>query len=146
MIRDQTMMCETFYLSNMCPQNLGFNRGIWQTLEGKARDWAKNRRSIWVISGLMCNKTGGCDTIDPNKVQVPNYFYKIIVSEPEPCKFDTIAFLIPNEAGISSTRLPEFITSIDYIEQETGLDFFDVLDDNLEEQIESQTAQGLWSA
>ena len=34
------VMSESFFMSNMSPQEPGFNRGIWKKLEGKVRDWA----------------------------------------------------------------------------------------------------------
>ena len=37
-----TAMSESFYLSNMTPQETGFNRGIWRQLESQVRDWPKD--------------------------------------------------------------------------------------------------------
>ena len=39
-------MLETFYLSNISPQNPSFNRGIWSSLESVVRDWAKTKGRI----------------------------------------------------------------------------------------------------
>lgn len=35
-------MEESFYMSNICPQNPNLNRGDWNDLEEKSRQWAKN--------------------------------------------------------------------------------------------------------
>ncbi len=35
-----TSMSESFYMSNMSPQDPSFNRGIWETLESRVRTWA----------------------------------------------------------------------------------------------------------
>lgn len=35
-------MKESFYMSNICPQNPNLNRGDWNDLEEKSRQWAKN--------------------------------------------------------------------------------------------------------
>lgn len=39
---DKTAMSESFFMSNMSPQEPGFNRGIWKELEGHVRDFAYN--------------------------------------------------------------------------------------------------------
>ena len=37
----ETAMKESFYFSNMCPQNPGLNRGAWKDLEESIRKWVK---------------------------------------------------------------------------------------------------------
>ena len=41
MKRSLKVMLESFYLSNMCPQTPGLNRGQWKTLEEKIRDFTR---------------------------------------------------------------------------------------------------------
>jgi len=36
----EEVMSEWFYLSNMGPQDPGFNRGLWRQLEARVCDWA----------------------------------------------------------------------------------------------------------
>ncbi len=139
MLRSQSINDESFLLSNMAPQTALFNRGIWKNLESLVRDWARIRESIWIISGPIFNE--GFQTIGPNKVGVPQRFFKIVISG-EDCDFDAIAFIFSNEKG--ENPLEDYIISIDDIESETGLDFLDVLEDTLEENIESSPAEGLW--
>ena len=38
------VMSESFYMSNMSPQDPSFNRGIWKKLEEKVRDWLLKMR------------------------------------------------------------------------------------------------------
>ncbi len=45
-----TTMSQTFYLSNMSPQNPSFNRGIWETLESRVRTWANEKNEAYVIT------------------------------------------------------------------------------------------------
>ena len=61
----------------------------------------------------------------------------------EECDFDAIAFIFPNEKV--PLPLEDYIVSIDDIESATGLDFFNVLEDTLEEEIEATSAEGLWN-
>lgn len=55
---NRTSMSETFYLSNMSPQERSFNRGIWNKLEAKVRKWAITEGRIYVVTGgvLTSNK------------------------------------------------------------------------------------------
>lgn len=139
MLRSQSINDESFLLSNMAPQTASLNRGIWGTLEDDVRDWTRERGSVWIIAGPIFDNED--KTIGPNKVGVPQRFYKIVVSGQD-CDFDTISFILPNEGA--ENILESYIVSIDKIESETGLNFLDVLDDTLEEKIESASANGLW--
>lgn len=141
MLRSQSINDESFLLSNMCPQAGSFNRGIWKNLEDIIREWAEKRESIWIIAGPVFNE--GYQTIGPNEVGVPQRFFKIVVSG-EDCDFDAIAFVFPNEK--EEDPLKNYIVSIDTIESETGLDFLNVLEDTLEEKIESTSAKELWDS
>jgi len=38
----------------------------------------------------------------------------------------------------------DYLTSVDEVERQTGLDFLATLEDNLEDKVEAETAQGIW--
>ena len=42
---------ETFYTSNISPQNREFNAGVWNQLEMKTRQWVKKNGTHFVITG-----------------------------------------------------------------------------------------------
>jgi endonuclease G, mitochondrial len=130
---------DTFYTSNISPQNHGFNAGIWNRLEQKVRYWAREYETVFVITAGVLK--GNQTTIGHEKVKVPNYFYKIIVTG-NGNNLKTIAFLIPNKA--SDLSLYEYIVSIDEIEAQTGIDFFPKLEDSLENKIESEKNPRGW--
>ena len=70
---------ESFILSNMAPQEPGFNRGIWKKLEDQTRAWAVNRsHKILIYAGPTYNREQD-RTIGANFVTVPNGFYKILI-------------------------------------------------------------------
>jgi len=129
MRRDLQTESETFLLSNMTPQiGVGFNRGIWKDLESKVREWAKQRKNIYVITGPIFENQN-YKTVGPNKVVVPIAFYKIIVS----CtlkgdNLDVIAFILPNKE-IPTIELPQYVTTIDEVEKQTGITLL-VVEDN----------------
>jgi endonuclease G len=62
---------------------------------------------------------------------VPTHYYKIVFDS---AGLDAIAFLVPHRA-ISKGDLPAFIVSVDKIERMTGLDFNNLLDDGIENDI-----------
>ncbi|MCX6244670.1 MAG: DNA/RNA non-specific endonuclease [Bacteroidetes bacterium] len=78
---EQTME-ESFYLSNMSPQEPSFNRGIWAKLEGQVRQWAIDDKAVYVVTGTVLTK--GLPTIGYDRITVPRYFYKVILDYTEP--------------------------------------------------------------
>ena len=67
---------ETFYTSNISPQNREFNAGIWNDLEQQTRRWAKQYGTLYVFTGGVLKK--GLEEIGEEGVDVPDHFYKII--------------------------------------------------------------------
>ncbi len=129
---------ETFYMSNMSPQNPDFNRGIWSNLEDKIRRWVVDRENLIILTGPILQK--GLETIGKsNKIAVPQAFYKIVYDIEQE---QAIAFLISNEG--SSKSIKSFVVSIDYIEKLTSIDFFEKLPDDLEQKIESKVNLNGW--
>ncbi len=131
---------ETFLTSNISPQNNEFNRGIWNRLEQKTRYWSKKYGEVYVITGGVLQ--GQLKNIGEERVSVPNYFYKIIVSNNDN-ELNAIAFLIPNEP--SSQSFYEYVVTIDEIESKTKIDFFPNLEDEIETNLESITDLKSWS-
>jgi len=130
-------MKDTFYMSNMSPQNSSMNRGIWSRLEEEGRRWAENYGTVYIVTGPVLEKTD-YKTIGINEVSVPEFFYKIFLSpvvlEDGTSAAVCCAYCIPN----SKTDKPfsDFTCTINDIEIRTGIDFFFKLDDELEEKIE----------
>lgn len=134
---------ETFYMSNISPQVGDFNRGIWNDLEQKFRQWAERDEELYIVTGPVLKP--GLPTIGKNnEIAVPEMYYKIAL-----CLTDRqprmIGFILKNE--FSSENLKTFVVSVDEIERLTGIDFFPKLPDTLEKKLESSTTtQGWFSA
>ncbi|MBS3771552.1 MAG: DNA/RNA non-specific endonuclease [Bacteroidales bacterium] len=138
----RTAMSESFYLSNMTPQEAGFNRGIWRQLESQIRDWARNNGSIYVATGPVLS--GNCkEEIGPNDVSVPTHYYKVILDYDKKSESKAIGFILPNEKADQS--LKEYATTIDAVERRTGIDFFHELPDNVENDLEGSVDVNEWS-
>ena len=111
-------MSSTFYMTNITPQNPGFNRGIWRALESKIRYWIHDYGIAHVITApLLPNQ--------PDKLQsgvsIPSHYYKVIYF-PESEMMS--AFLIPNKYIPEEVKINEFSVSVDEIESLTNFDFF----------------------
>ena len=113
-IENQVEMDESFYMSNISPQDPSFNRGIWKRLENYERELAVEKDTIYVITGGILK--GDLKTIGDNEVAVPEYFFKIFYND----SF-ILCFLIKNEK--SSVSIFDFIQPLTKIEEESGLMF-----------------------
>ena len=131
-----TAMSESFYMSNMSPQNPSFNRGIWKNLESLVRNWGTNS-SICVVTGPILDDCS--TTIGTNNVCVPESYYKVIYN---PSEEKMIALVLLNEKG--EYKLSHYVTSVDYVESITGIDFFPILEDKLENELESEVNKENW--
>ena len=133
-------MAESFYYSNMSPQWPAFNRGIWKKLEELVRNWAIEYNSVSIVTGPVL--TTGLKSIGPDKVSVPNYFYKVILDYEEP-GIKGIGFIVPN-AG-SGDPLQFYAVTIDSVERFTGIDFYPALPDEQEKVIEKTLCMDCWT-
>ncbi|MFN0729957.1 DNA/RNA non-specific endonuclease [Polaribacter gochangensis] len=127
-------MSESFYMSNMSPQNPSFNRGIWKKLEEEIRSWISISDSLYVVTGPVFNNPLG--RIGESQVTVPRYYYKSIIRFHKEELFG-IGFLLKNEK--SNSNVSSFSVSIDSIEKVTGLNFFHQLDITIQNQLESNS-------
>ncbi|WP_419212689.1 DNA/RNA non-specific endonuclease [Maribacter sp. X9] len=130
---------ETFYTSNISPQNRAFNTGIWNNLEKQTRRWTKRYGTLYVYTGGVLKK--GLDQIGEEDVDVPDAFYKIIVRKTGN-DFSGIAFVIPNKP--QAFPLSNFVVSIDEVETITSIDFFYKLPINEQDSLEKTTMVSDW--
>lgn len=116
---DEQEMHQTFYLSNMVPQNQVMNEGIWAGLESATRACAKKLGELYVITGPVF--TGQPQTVGPDRVAVPDQIYKIAFDEKSG---QYRAFVIPNRALPRRSDFAPYEKSITDVEKLTGLNFF----------------------
>ncbi|WP_320129529.1 DNA/RNA non-specific endonuclease [uncultured Sphaerochaeta sp.] len=134
-------MEDSFYLSNMSPQDPQFNRGIWSKLESAVRNIADTEGSIYVVTGPVLTD-GPFKTIGKNKVAVPKYYYKVLLDYTDP-QLKAIGFILPNEG--SSKPLESFATTVDAVEKLTKIDFFPKLPDKQEDFLEGSVNVNDWA-
>lgn len=137
----ETAMSDSFYMSNMSPQDPDFNRRIWADLEGCVRTFADDNYLIYVTTGPVLTD-GPYKTIGENKVAVPNYYYKVVLDYTNP-EIKAIGFLLPNKKA--DKDLEDYAVSVDEVEKVTNIDFFVNLPDDIEEQLESTYDVNKWN-
>ena len=135
----ETAMKESFYYSNMSPQVASFNRGVWKKLETQVRNWTIEYDSLFVVTGPIFSDS--MQVIGPHRVAVPKAYYKVLLKLKDG-KFQGIGFVLKNES--SKLPLQSFVLTIDEVETITGIDFFPLLEDSLEENIESEVCFDCW--
>ena len=127
-------MEESFYLSNVCPQNRNLNRSDWKDLEELEREWAMQYGSVCITAGPIYHSASP-KRIGANKVAVPDGFFKVLlVDYPDSPK--AYGFIFKNESG--SRPLKAYQLTVDEVEKQTKMDFFSALPDELEAKIEQQ--------
>ncbi len=132
-------MEESFYLSNICPQNPNLNRGDWGRLEDKSRQWAQKYGAVYITCGPIYDNPNP-KRIGGNQVAVPDAFYKVILINDKQNPL-AMGFIFPNQAG--HQPLENYVVTVDSVEKRTCIDFFPSLPDEIENRIEAEWVKTL---
>jgi len=135
---------DSFLMTNISPQTPKLNRQFWQRLEEvEVKYFTKLADKVWVITGPVF--TGSTERLSSSwRVEIPDAFYKIYITQAKRNQdFKVLAFLVPQTVK-GNEPLAQFVTSIDNIEAQTGLDFFSDLDDVIETPLEASIEPQAW--
>lgn len=132
---------ESFYLSNICPQNGKLNSGDWETTEKLARRIAERYGSIYIVCGpiIGSNKYG---TLGEHKVVIPDAFFKAFLIKANG-NYQSIAMVLPNEGTHHEPE--EYWCTVNKLETLIGMNLFPALDDSIEETVEESIDRAIWS-
>ena len=153
----------THTVLNAIPQRPKFNRAIWQSLEMLTGAWAQTYGQVWVIQGPVFYDLRTVSWIGDEgerEIAVPDAAFKVVVrfkTDEEKEKAaprdkeapEVLAFLYP-QLGPSyfgpweEFRHARFLTTIDEVEELTGLDFKPSDDPRIESRLERTRASKLW--
>jgi len=137
---------QTFFLTNMQPQVNGFNAKVWANMEAKVRAWNTDnfRDTLYVCRGGTIDDSNQIITYlgsGDNKIPVPKYFFMAVL-----CKnsngYKALGFWIEHK-GNTATDLTPYIVNIATLEQNTGLDFFCNLPDDIEKTVENASVDNI---
>lgn len=121
MLRNAAVQQESFYLSNIVPQQHDLNNGLWANLEALTRFYASRYENIQVITGPLF-EAGHNRYIGDNNIAVPDAFYKIIFYQHNQTIY-ALAFLVPNISLSADEHLENYLTSIKTIEEMAKIKF-----------------------
>ena len=131
---------ESFYFSNICPQNHEFKSGSWMTTENMAKRLANQYGSVYIVCGpLVFDNHFG--TIGQHKVTVPDAFFKafLICDRGE---YYAIGIVMRNWA--ERQDLKASAVTVDAVEELCGFDLFSSLERTVQEVAESKIVWSKW--
>lgn len=135
-------MDESFYMTNICPQNHNLNRGDWKELEEACRRWA-SLEPVYIVCGPILYAKPKYGYIGKrHQIRVPDAFFKVVLTGISSGTPRAIGFIYKNEAG--NYKRDSYVNTIDDVERITHLDFFPMLPDKVEEVIESCYDMSEW--
>jgi endonuclease G len=144
--RSKKAMATSFLMSNMSPQYHATNGGVWAKLEAAVRAMVADEGEAWIVSGNAF-VTADSHPRKPgswirkggkNRVAVPTHLFKALLARDREGRWTEYAFLIPNKRVSPGKPPRDYLITVDRLEKVTGWDFFPLLDDSLENSLESQ--------
>ena len=132
-------MSQSFFMSNMSPQNAALNRGAWQELEEKVRELAKKYKKIHVISGPVFNGDN-YKKIGRSRVAVPHGYYKVLYA---PEHNEMIGFILPNKDADSD--LSKYAVSVYDVEDAVQLEFFMSVSPDTRKKLKNKINESFWN-
>lgn len=138
---DKQAMEETFFLTNILPQDGSLNRGTWKKIEEKCRARAAVDSAVIIVCGPVLTDEP-YEYIGSTRVAVPRRLFKVVLS-PWAETPQAIGFLMNN--GAVPGGMQAAAVTVDEIEALTGHDFFSSLPDSIESRLESNINFTRWS-
>ena len=143
-------MAQSFLLTNVCPQNHGMNKNAWNDLEIQCRSWAREHGAVDIVCGPIflgvsyqngkMKASSEQRYIGRNKVWVPDAFFKVVLCRGRSPK--ALGFIYENRGG--QQTFDDCVRSVDEIERLTGIDFFYLLADDVENRVEAKSKLSDW--
>lgn len=142
---------ETFFMSNISPQDAKTNRGVWAKLEKLIiNQFAPAWEHIWVMTGpVFGDNPNSLQRSDGRLVPVPDGHFMILVDPQkyphhQPKNVNFLALYVPSTAGYSDPG-DDLVTSVEWIEQATGLKFFPELSNAERQVLAERTSTAMWA-
>lgn len=143
---------QTFYYTNITPQNKNFNQGIWETLEVLVRNQVSDCDTMFVVTGCVLSTDENPTVVYAKDTQgkdvaVPQIYYKVLLRYKAGAAnggYSGIGFWLENRSYGSEVISRSHACTIDQIEGRVGIDFFVNLKDEYEKEAESKFDAGAW--
>ena len=143
---------QTFYYTNITPQNKSFNQGMWESLESLVRNQVNDCDTVFVVTGCVLSTDENPTIVYAKDTQgkdvaVPQIYYKVLLRYKAGAAnggYSGIGFWLENKNYGSEVISRSHACSIDQIEGRTGIDFFVNLNDNYEKEAEAKFDASQW--
>ena len=137
---DWRVNLETFFGTNMTPQDNGLNGNAWGSLEIKVRNWAKNSATdtLYVVTGCTGADVAAKYVLDydDKHIAIPAGYYKALLRLSKDKKYTALGIYYDNKSS-NDTNFKGLSMSIDELEKKVGVDFFVNLPDDVEKAVEA---------
>lgn len=157
------MMDQTFYATNMTPQQGNFNQVKWGAVEGKVRNMAC-KDTLYVVTGAYFggehHSSIDAQTTDRsgNKCPTPTHYYKALLRTKkgntgkrideidDANQLRAIAIWMEHaNTGEDKTITKADCISVEELEKITGFIFFPMIDDKIEQSVKRTMVPSEWS-
>ena len=144
---------QTFYATNIMPQNSSFNQGVWGNLENNVRK-AICADTLYVVVGTLYENSTKF-TSRSRTITRPSHCYKLLLRTKkgnsgksiaeitDPSEIKAIGFLFENSANAKS--IDKAVVSIEEIEKRSGFTFFRNLNQDIAAQVKGQKNLSDWN-
>ena len=120
---------ESYYFTNVCPQDHTMNSQAWRKIEELTRRMARRYGTVWVVCGPLF-RSDDHRHIGPACVHVPDAFYKALAIGTAESGYRTLAFVVENTPQDGSPR--RYAVTVDSVETIAGRDLFPLLPEEAE--------------
>ena len=118
---------ESYYFTNICPQDHEMNSQAWRKIEELTRRMARQYGAVLVVCGPIYDSSD--NHIGPACVHVPDRFFKALAINTAE-GWQTVGFLVKNNRQDGSPR--RYAVTVDEVEAAIGRDLFPTLPDEAE--------------
>lgn len=158
----QAMMNQTFYSTNMTPQQSNFNQNLWASVETKVRSLVC-ADTLYVVTGAWFDGERDSSVAESttdasgNVCPIPTDYFKIMlrtVSGNTKQRVQDITdaselkaiglWLKHRNSGSDVSITSEYCVSVSDIEQITGFEFFPMLDESVAAEVKAQCDPSAW--
>ena len=144
---------QTFYMTNMTPMGFDFNGSYWTEFEGYVQDLGRSTSfadTLYIVKGGTIRDgqiKGYAQSSARKQVAIPKYYF-IALLKLKAGTYKSIGFLVEHKDYGRKATMDDVLDAamtIDKLEQETAIDFFPNLPDDIETKVEKSYSKADWN-
>lgn len=145
---------QTFYSTNIMPQDPDFNSGSWGDLEDLTLKYISYPDTLYNVTGTY-GVQGYTTDKEGNRVAIPQYCWKVLLRTKsgrtgkridqitDASQLAAIGYWAEN-SSTTTGNIKQYITSVADIEEKTGYKFFTMLDEAIAADVKAQNNPSDW--